>query len=128
MSRVFAVCLAVLLSFAGGAARADDLQPFLDATVKAALDKHHPPAIAALVQIDGKVVAETAQGLRAVGHPEKVTTTDLWHIGSDTKAFTATLIGRLVERGLMKFDDTLAASFPEEAAAMNPAYRNVTVI
>jgi len=56
-----------------------------------------------------------------------VTTSDRWHIGSDTKAFTATLIARLVEQGIMRFDDTLADSFPAFAEAMNPAYRNVTV-
>ena len=65
--------------------------------------------------------------MRALGHPETVTTNDRWHIGSDTKAFTATLIARLVEQGVMHFDDTLAASFPAFAEAMNPAYRNVTV-
>ena len=56
-----------------------------------------------------------------------MTTSDRWHIGSDTKAFTATLIARLVEQGVMRFDDTLAASFPAFAEAMDPAYRNVTV-
>jgi CubicO group peptidase (beta-lactamase class C family) len=65
--------------------------------------------------------------VRALGHSEPVTTNDRWHIGSDTKAFTATLIACLVEKGVMHFDDTLAASFPAFAADMNPAYSNVTV-
>ena len=34
-----------------------------------------------------------------LGHPESVTVNDRWHIGSDTKAFTATMIARLVEQG-----------------------------
>ena len=59
--------------------------------------------------------------------PRRSRPNDRWHIGSDTKAFTATLIARLVEQGVMHFDDTLAASFPAFAEAMNPAYRNVTV-
>ena len=67
-------------------------------------------------------------GVRALGHSEAVTTNDRWHIGSDTKAFTATMIARLVEKGVMHFDDTLAASFPAFAEAMDPAYRNVTVL
>ena len=81
-----------------------------------------------MIQIDGKLAAEAALGVRALGsHPEPVTTNDRWHIGSDTKAFTATLIARLVEKGVMHFDDTLAASFPAFAEAMDPAYRTITV-
>jgi len=105
----------------------EGLQPFLEQTLAAAREKDHLPAVAALIQIDGKLVAESALGVRALGHSETVTTSDRWHIGSDTKAFTATLIARLVEQGIMRFDDTLADSFPAFAEAMNPAYRNVTV-
>ncbi len=105
----------------------DRLQPFLEQTLAAAREKDHLPAVAALIQIDGKLAAEAALGVRALGHSETVTINDRWHIGSDTKAFTATLIARLVERGAMHFDDTLAASFPAFAADMDPAYRNVTV-
>ena len=105
----------------------EGLQPFLEQTLAAAREKDHLPAVAALVQIEGKLAAESALGVRALGHSEPVTTSDRWHIGSDTKAFTATLIARLVEQGIMRFDDTLADSFPAFAEAMNPAYRNVTV-
>ena len=121
--------LAVLaLVHTTGPAYADAaLQTFLEQTLAAARDKDHLPAVAALVQIDGKIEAEAALGVRALGHPDPVTTADRWHIGSDTKAFTATLIARLVEQGVMRFDDTLAASFPAFAEDMDPAYRNVTV-
>jgi CubicO group peptidase (beta-lactamase class C family) len=118
--------LAVLFWLAAPAG-ADDLQPLLDTTLKTAREAHHLPAVAALLQIDGKVVAQSAIGVRAAGHPEAVTTGDLWHIGSDTKAMTATMIARLVERGVMTFDDTLAVCFPELAPVMNPAYRKVTL-
>lgn len=124
---VRAVVGAVLFVAASVAWAGDDLQPFLVQTLAAAHEKDHLPAVAALVQIDGKLAAEAALGVRALGHSETVTTNDCWHIGSDTKAFTATLIARLVEKGVMHFDDTLAASFPAFAEAMNPAYRDVTV-
>jgi CubicO group peptidase (beta-lactamase class C family) len=65
--------------------------------------------------------------VRALGHFDPVTTNDRWHIGSDTKAFTATMIARLVEQGVMRFEDTLAASLPALAKDMTPAYRTVTV-
>ena len=122
-----AVLVAIPLLTPASAWAEDDLQPFLRQTLAAAREKDHLPAVAAVVQIDGKLVAEGALGVRALGHPETVTINDRWHIGSDTKAFTATLIARLVEQGVMRFDDTLAASFPAFAEAMDPAYRNVTV-
>src|SRR6478735_6497704 len=85
----------------------EGLRTFLEQTLAAAREKDHLPAIAALIQIDGKIAAEAAMGDRALGHPESVTVNDRWHIGSDTKAFTATMIARLVEQGVMHFEDTL---------------------
>jgi CubicO group peptidase (beta-lactamase class C family) len=73
---------------------------------------HHLPAVASLLQIDGKLTAQAAVGVPAQGHPELVTTGDRWEIASDTKAFTSTMIARLVEQRVMGFDDTLAHSFP----------------
>ena len=130
MCSIRPMLLALLgMMFAAQAAYADAaLQNFVEQTLVAAREKDHLPAIAALVQIDGKIEAETAIGIRAIGRPEAVTTSDRWAIGSDTKAFTATMIARLVEQGIMRFDDTLATSFPALAKAMNPAYRNNTVV
>ncbi len=104
------------------------LQSFLEQTLVAAREKDHLPAVAALIQIDGKIAAEAALGNRALGHPEPVTVNDRWHIGSDTKAFTATMIARLVDQGVMKFEDTLAGSFPDFADKMDPAFRGITVL
>lgn len=116
------------LFFAAPVAHADPtVQTLLEKSLAAARAKRQLPGVAALVQKGGKVAAEAALGVRAVGHPEAVTTLDRWAIGSDTKAFTATLIARLVEQGVMRFDDTLAASFPNLAKEMNPAYRQLTV-
>jgi CubicO group peptidase (beta-lactamase class C family) len=122
--------LLIITLFAGPlAAQADaPLQTLLYQTLTAARDEAHLPAVAALIQIDGKIAAEAALGVRALGRSEGVTTADRWHIGSDTKAFTSTMIARLVEKQVMRFDDTLAGSFPAFAEAMNPAYRGVTII
>jgi D-alanyl-D-alanine carboxypeptidase len=109
-------------------AQADaELQPFLQQTLQETLAGKHLPALAALIQINGKIAAEAAVGLRAEGHAEAVTVNDRWHIGSDSKAFTSTLIARLVEQGVMSFDDTLAMAFPSFAKKMHPKYRSVTV-
>jgi CubicO group peptidase (beta-lactamase class C family) len=121
--------LALTLCLAGSpAAQADAaLQSYLEQALAWLQHRDHNPGIAALIQIDGKVAAEAAIGNRALGHSESVALDDRWHIGSDTKAFTATLIGTLVDQRVMTFEDTLEASFPALAKTMHPAYRHVTV-
>lgn len=123
MRRSAAAVLAciVLLLFGSTAAYADAaLQSFVEKALAWLQDRDQNPAIAALVQIDGKIAAEVAIGRRALGHPESVTVGDRWHIGSDTKAFTATLIGTLVDRQALTWDDTLEASLPALAKTMHP--------
>jgi CubicO group peptidase (beta-lactamase class C family) len=108
--------------------RADaELQSFVEKTLTDVRTRVGLPAVATLVQIDGKVEAQVAIGVRAVGHTPEVTTKDLWHLGSDTKAMTSTLIARLVEQGLLGYNDTMAKIFPGLAARMNPDYHDVTV-
>ena len=117
-----------LLLLAGAVAHADaELQSFVDLTLNDARSHANLPAVAALVQIDGKVEAKSAVGVRAAGHPEPVTQQDLWHLGSDAKAMTATLIARLVEQGFLRYDETMAKVFPGVAARMSPAMHDVTV-
>jgi CubicO group peptidase (beta-lactamase class C family) len=48
------------------------------------------------------------------------------HLGSLTKAITATLIGALTEKGRMTPETTLEQAFPELSPKMHPAYRKVT--
>lgn len=129
MKQLLALCAFAALALAIPPAHADAaLQTFLEQTLAAARDKNHLPGVAAVVQIKGKLEAEAALGIRAEGRPERVTTNDRWHIGSDTKAFTATMIARLAEQGVLKLDDTLAASFPAFAKDMSAAYRAVTIM
>lgn len=116
------------LLLAGAFARADaELQAFVETTLTDARTRAGLPAIAALVQIDGKTEAQAAVGVRALGQAEKVTLQDSWHLGSDAKAMTATLIARLVEQGVLRYEDSMAKIFPGISARMNPVYHDVTV-
>src|SRR5208283_4651986 len=89
-------CLLLLPAVAPHAQSDSSAQLFLLRTLSAARDKYHLPALAALVQVDGAVLAQAAVGVRAEGQHDSVLDGDRWHIGSDTKAMTATLIARLV--------------------------------
>ncbi|HEY6126076.1 MAG TPA: serine hydrolase domain-containing protein [Steroidobacteraceae bacterium] len=120
--------LSLLLSAWCVCAQADAaLQESLSAVIANARDRGKIPAIAAMVQINGKVEAQAVVGVRALRHRERATLQDRWHLGSDIKAMTATLIARLAEKGTLKLDDTLAELLPAMAPAMDPAFRTVTM-
>ena len=86
-----------------------------------------PAMAAALVTSDGiKFVG--AVGVRKRGTEIPVGLEDLWHLGSDGKAMTSTLIAHLVERGQLKWDSTLDEIFPDLSPQMNPAFQKATVL
>lgn len=104
-----------------GAAQAIEDLPALLERVRA---EHELPGIAAAVWKDGKEVVIAAVGKRAAG-AAAVTVDDRWHLGSNTKAMTATLIGRYVERGVLRWNDTVAKLFRGEK--VHPSYAKVTL-
>ncbi|MCH8488925.1 MAG: beta-lactamase family protein [Oceanicaulis sp.] len=65
-----------------------------------------PAAMVAVIDADGPRVS--VAGVRARGGDAPVTRDDLWHMGSNTKAMTATLAARLVEQGVIGWDSTVA--------------------
>jgi len=85
------------------------------------------PAVAAAVVKQGMVIASGAVGIRKVGATVAVTRSDKFHIGSCTKAMTATLAAMLVEQNKLQWTQTLAEVFPERAGKMNPGYRKVSL-
>lgn len=83
------------------------------------------PALGGMVVSDQGVQSILCAGRRRVGFDEAVQREDLWHIGSNTKAMTAALYGRLVDEGRARWDATLPQLFP--AIAVDPAFADVTI-
>jgi CubicO group peptidase (beta-lactamase class C family) len=90
--------------------------------------KFNVPAIAAAVVTSDGIKFLGAVGVRKRGTEIPVALADLWHLGSDGKAMSSTLLARLVERGQLKWDSTLGDIFPELAAQMDPKFQKVTVL
>jgi len=86
------------------------------------------PSLAAAVVYQDRCVALGATGLRKVGGRNRVTPEDKYHLGSLTKSMTATLAGRLVTQGKLRWQTTLAEVFPDLAPRFDPAYRDVTLL
>lgn len=89
--------------------------------------KHDVPALGVAVIVDGKLVGLGVDGIRRVGHEEKVTVDDRWHLGSCTKAMTATLLARYVERGQLAWTTTVADGLPDLAAGMHQDAKGITL-
>ena len=85
------------------------------------------PAMTAVVIRHGVVSEQALSGVRALGGADPARPDDLWNVGSNGKAMTATLIARLVEKGVLSWDAPLAALLPALSAGMRPEYRDVTL-
>jgi len=119
-----------LAAFVAGALMTSSVaqaQESLDAMLTPYLAQYRLPALAAAVVKDGKIVGAGAVGERKYGAGIAVTLNDRFHIGSDTKAFTATLAGMLVDQGKMTWSTTVGEVFPELAPAMDARFRSVTI-
>ncbi|MDE2126814.1 MAG: beta-lactamase family protein [Armatimonadetes bacterium] len=99
----------------------------LDAILEPICRQNDLPALAGAIVTSHGLIAEGAVGVRAYGGAAAVTINDQFHLGSDTKAMTATLIGILVDRGKLRWNETLAEALPQLATVMQPAYRRVTL-
>ena len=85
------------------------------------------PGMAAVVIRSETAEPEQVVGIRRVGRPDLVKPGDRWHLGSDGKAMTVTLIARLVERGVLSWDQPLSKLLPDLAADMRAEYRDATL-
>lgn len=90
-------------------------------------ERHAVPALGAAVLVDGRLRALGVTGIRRVGHEEAVTVDDRWHLGSDTKAMTATLLARFVEAGKLQWTTTVGEALPDLAPAMHEGARAITL-
>jgi CubicO group peptidase (beta-lactamase class C family) len=90
--------------------------------------KFNVPAMAVAAVTSDGIKFTGAVGVRKRGTEIPVTLDDLWHLGSDGKAMTSTLIARLVERGQLRWDSTLAEVFPDLAPQMDPEFQKVTLL
>ena len=103
-----------------------------DAAVAAALEairlEYKVPALAGAIVTGDGVVAIGVAGVRKAESEVAATIDDRWHLGSDTKAMTATLVGRLVEQGKLEWTTTLKQAFPVIAAGFPPSLRQVNLL
>lgn len=130
--RKLAVALAAIASLPASAWGQDNSAPTssprrLDDVLRPIIEKHDIPGMVAALVTGDQIGAIGAAGLRKRGGKRPITIDDQFHIGSDTKAMTATLMALLVEEGKLAWTTTLAEVFPELVDNMHPDWQRVTV-
>jgi CubicO group peptidase (beta-lactamase class C family) len=87
---------------------------------------HVPGMIGAIVK--GDTLAHIgAAGIRKIGSAEPMRVQDQVHLGSNTKAMTATLVGMLIDDGLLEWSSTIREVFPEVASRLQSDFQRATV-
>ena len=85
----------------------------IDELVSRSMKAFDVPGIAVGVIKDGKVVHARGYGLRSLNSREKMDENTLVGIASNSKAFTTTALGILVDEGKINWDDKVRTYIPE---------------
>lgn len=119
------VCGIVAICLAGTAmadtAEARFSQAFADLSMPASM-----AMTAGFLQGNQPAIIHTT-GPRFKGSEQSVPENARWHVGSITKSFTATLLARMTERGVIDFTTPLGTLLPELAPEMHPDWQSLTL-
>lgn len=103
----------------------DDLA-FADYLDKTVSDENIPGIIAAIADSNGIILIGSA-GERKINSSEEITTNDLFHLGSCTKAMTSALLATLVAEDEIQWETTLLDAFPELEDIIHQDFHNITL-
>ncbi|MDF1813998.1 MAG: serine hydrolase [Verrucomicrobiales bacterium] len=81
--------------------------------IKAVIREGHYPGISILLIHKGEVIMREAHGVVNIDTEEPFAVDQLCWLASTGKMFTATLMAKLVDEGVLSFDDPIADTFPE---------------
>ncbi len=98
----------------------------LDSLASDLVAEHELPSMALMVVNANGVVALGTAGNRVWGEDDPITAFDAFHLGSNTKAMTATLAGTFVDDGDIAWDSTIQELFPE--LEVNEAWSEITLM
>jgi CubicO group peptidase (beta-lactamase class C family) len=90
-------------------------------------DEHRLPGLIGAILTGNKLAAIGALGIRKIGATDPIRVTDQVHLGSCTKAMTATMIGTLVDEGKLSWGSRIRDVFPQVASQLHPDFQTVTL-
>ncbi|MFD2887486.1 serine hydrolase [Chitinophaga cymbidii] len=120
-------CCLTVSACAYGQQKTSSLPPGLDAYVEKVLKTFHVPGLSIAVVKDGQTLLAKGYGVRKMGRDLKVDEHTLFPIASNTKAFTATALGILAERGKLQWNDKVIDHLPWFRLSDPYATREITI-
>lgn len=107
----------------------------VSAKLEAIRAKHKAPALVAVSigtadvnrENPAGLIARGVAGKRALARDADAKFDDQWHLGSCTKAMTATLCALLVQDGKLKWESSIGEVFVEQLSAIPEHYRSITL-
>lgn len=107
------ITLSFFLSFLGAApTAAQKAPPNLDRYVSRVMETFTVPGLSVAIVKDGRVVSAKGYGVRRLGQAAPVDQRTRFGIASNTKLFTATALGLLVEEGKLEWDAPVIRYLP----------------
>jgi CubicO group peptidase (beta-lactamase class C family) len=119
-------CLASFLAMASAPVLAAGGGQNLNDELESLRGAHGLPALAAATVVKGELVESGVAGVRVNGSDIKTTIDDRFHLGSNTKAMTATLAGMMIEGGKLNWDSTIGQVLGADVKDINPKLAAVT--
>ena len=101
--------------------------PEIQAILREVASRHQVVGLGAGIVRPAGDAATAVVGWSRAGGATRIGLDDLWHIGSCTKAMTATLAAKLVEEGTLSWQTTVGEVFPELASTLGGTKRGITL-
>ncbi len=112
MKRLISGAFLVFLSFTGSAQKKDNRLAGIDTIIQRILKEWNVPGASVAVVEKNKVLLTKGYGARDIVTNKPVTENTQFAIGSCTKAFTASLIGTILQDGLLELDAPVTNYLP----------------
>ncbi len=110
---LLALCLAPSAGAAGDRPAITVDAAAVDTLFDDTMSRYRLPGLAVGVVVDGEVVYQRTAGELRAGEGEAITPRSLFKVASNTKAMTTALLARLVDRGLLAWDDPVIRHLPD---------------
>lgn len=91
------------------------------------VNQYRIPGMIAAIVSSHTIEAIGVDGVRKLGSQNKMTIHDLFHIGSNTKSMTATLIALLIQKKLLHWNTKVIDIFPDLKEKIDPAFKDLTL-
>jgi CubicO group peptidase (beta-lactamase class C family) len=129
MKNLYAILLITQMCLVGTLAHSQKLNAaYIDSLVTSSMELMPQAGVAIAVIQDGKVIHSKGYGITSMKTKEQVDKNTLFSIASNSKAFTTTALGMLVDEGKMKWTDKVIDYIPEFKMYESYVTENFTIL